>query len=260
MMSQQVLTARRIILYTAWYLGVTLAGVMLLDAQELREEFHRSYPLSADGRVSIRNVNGAIRVSGWDRHEVKVDAVKQARTPEALRDLEIQVDARADAVDIRTHYGNREGDKDHAAVEYTVTVPRNARLDQVKTVNGAIEVEGISGEVKASSVNGSVTARRLGGGLDLATVNGRVEAGLERLQSKPVSLKSVNGTVALIIPPAAGARLRAQTVHGDITGDFDIPVRRAPHGPGRDLETTIGTGGPEVRLSTVNGGIRVRRQ
>jgi hypothetical protein len=45
---------------------------------ELTEEFHQTYPLSATGRVALSNINGSVKISAWDRNEVKVDAVKRA--------------------------------------------------------------------------------------------------------------------------------------------------------------------------------------
>ena len=241
---------------------LALASVVLVQAREdLREEFHQTYPLSADGRVSLHNVNGSVHITAWDQNEVKVDAIKRARTQEALKETEIVVDHRADAVEIRTRYPERrERNRDGASVDYTLSVPRRARLDDIKTVNGSVEISGLGGEVRAAAVNGVVLGLRLVGEVVLSTVNGRVEAEFERLEGKPVSLKSVNGAVVLRLPKDAGARLKASTVHGSINSDFDLAVRHLNFGPGRDVETTLGPGGPDVRLQTVNGSIQLRRQ
>ncbi|PYV09424.1 MAG: hypothetical protein DMG23_10945, partial [Acidobacteria bacterium] len=72
--------------------------------EELTEEFHQTYPLRAGGRVSLDNINGDVRVSVWDREEVKVDAVKSASSEDRLADIEIKVSAQPDAVHIRTEY------------------------------------------------------------------------------------------------------------------------------------------------------------
>src|SRR6185503_8232326 len=53
---------------------------------ELTEEFHQAYPLTATGRVSIAKINGNVHISAWDGNEVKVDAVKRAYTSEGLRE------------------------------------------------------------------------------------------------------------------------------------------------------------------------------
>src|SRR5918992_435979 len=71
---------------------------------ELTEEFHQTYQLAPGGRVHLENINGDVRVRGWDRNEVKVDAVKYAHTRERLEEARIEVDATAQSVHIETRY------------------------------------------------------------------------------------------------------------------------------------------------------------
>src|SRR6266478_1855581 len=77
-------------------------------SQELTEEFHQTYPLSATGRVSIENINGDVRISVWDQNEVKVDAVKKAYQRERLDEGQIEVVNTADSVRIKTRYPERD--------------------------------------------------------------------------------------------------------------------------------------------------------
>ncbi len=246
--------------YTAVAALFVAAGLAAQSRDDLREEFHQTYAVSPTARVSLKNVNGAVHVTAWDRNEVKVDAVKHARTQQALNDAQIVVDARADAVDIQTKYPEKDN-HDGAAVEYTVSVPRRAALDRIGTVNGGIEIAGAGGEiVRGTSVNGDVNARDVEGEVDLSSVNGRVEADFARVASRAINLKTVNGGVVLSLPAGAGARLNATTLHGGITSDFEVPVRAIDSHPGSRLETTIGSGGPEITLRAVNGGITLRRR
>ncbi|HEX8096430.1 MAG TPA: hypothetical protein VF507_00280, partial [Pyrinomonadaceae bacterium] len=222
--------------------GLIILAALLLRAdagaqggEELREEFHQTYPLSAGGRVSLENLNGAVHVSGWDRNEVRVDAVKRAFKRERLAEVEIIVDASPDAVRVRTRYPEMDQSfyvkpprsyDNPATVEYTLTVPRGARIDSVQLINGALDIKGLAGDVSASSINGSVTAQGLVGTAKLSTINGKLEATFDRLEeSKPVTLSSVNGSVAITIPSDSNAQVRASTVHGRITNDFNLPVR-----------------------------------
>src|ERR1043166_5362664 len=236
---------------------------------QVTEEFHQTYPLSADGRVSLSNINGGVRVSVWDRNEVKVDAVKRAYTPERLQEARIEVDASTSAVRIETKYpeGNlnwRRSDgydqRDNpASVDYTLTVPRGAPLEAVSLINGNLTVEGLSGPVHASSINGRVTASGLTGPTNLSVVNGHLEVTLDRLnESGTVSLSAVNGPLAVIVPSDANATLRASTVQGTISNDFNLPVRKGEY-VGRDLEGRLGQGAARVHLSNVNGTISIRR-
>lgn len=121
------------------------------------EEFHQTYAISANGRVELDNINGDVHVSSWDRNEVKVDAMKYADSKEKLDEAKIEINSGKDYVSIRTKYPEHGwGHHDNpASVEYTLTVPRAAALDEVKLINGALEVTGLSGEVRASCINGA---------------------------------------------------------------------------------------------------------
>ncbi|HEX8502043.1 MAG TPA: DUF4097 family beta strand repeat-containing protein [Pyrinomonadaceae bacterium] len=235
---------------------------------EVTEEFHQTYPLAAGGRVSLQNINGAVKVVAWDRGEVKVDAVKRAYTAERLREAQIKVDASASRVRIETEYpshdlrwSNRDGERHEnpASVEYTLTVPRGAAIDEINLVNGGLTLEGLAGPVEASSVNGRVAAAGLTGPVQLSVVNGRLEATLDGLaESGRVQLSAVNGPLVVTIPSDANAVLQADTVHGRISNDFNLPVREGEY-VGRELQGRLGRGGAHVRLNNVNGPIQIRR-
>jgi hypothetical protein len=47
-------------------------------------------------------------------------------------------------------------------------------------------------------------------------------------------------------------------VNGDINTDFPLEVRKAKYGPQRSLSGTLGSGGPQISLETVNGPIEIR--
>jgi hypothetical protein len=74
----------------------------------LTEELHKVFPLSAQGRVELENINGPVHITGWDRPEVKVDAVKSAWSKERLAEATIEIDASGDRISIRTKYPNHD--------------------------------------------------------------------------------------------------------------------------------------------------------
>lgn len=236
--------------------------------QELTEEFHQTYPLNANGRVSIENINGGVRIAVWDQNEVKVDAVKRAYTKEKLGEAKIDVSATGDSVRIRTEYPDRnqsfsDGESrrrnNPATVEYSLTIPRKARIDSADLVNGSLDIEGVEGDVKGACVNGQVKARGLTGDVKLSTVNGGVDATITRLDdSKSTSLNSVNGNIVLTIPSDSNAQVKASTIHGAITNDFGLRVNDGDY-VGHDLSGQIGNGGSRIRLSNVNGSIAIKR-
>jgi DUF4097 and DUF4098 domain-containing protein YvlB len=229
----------------------------------LTEEFHQTYTLNADGRVELDNINGAVHISSWDRNEVKVDAVKYADTKERLDEAKIEIESAKDVLSIRTKYPEHDhtwnwGSRNNpAGVEYTLTVPRTARLDEIKLINGSLDVTGVSGEVRASCINGRLEAHDLAGRAKLETINGHLEARFTALAGKSVELNSVNGSVELTIPSDSKAELEASTVSGGIDNDFGLHVNRHQF-VGRDLRGELGSGGTRIKLENVNGRIEIR--
>jgi DUF4097 and DUF4098 domain-containing protein YvlB len=254
------------------YVATGMAAAILLicgsafawDSEgKLKDEFHKTYPLSAQGRVELSNINGAVHIAGWDRNEVKVDAVKTAWTQQRLDEARIEVDANENSVSIRTKYPehdhtfNHEDHDNPASVEYTITVPRQAHLEKIDLVNGHLEIEGVSGEVNANCVNGRIEARNLQGRAELKTVNGQLEATVDQLPSSELELSSVNGRLMITLPSDANAELEASTVSGNISDDFGLPVTHH-HYVGHSLHGQLGNGGTLVKLSDVNGKIEIR--
>jgi DUF4097 and DUF4098 domain-containing protein YvlB len=233
--------------------------------EQVTEEFHQTYPLSATGRVNLANINGGVKIKVWDRAAVQVDAIKKAYRRERLEEAKIEVTATEENIRIKTDYPDetqtfRSDDRrsdNPAIVEYSLTVPRKANLESIELVNGPLDIDGVEGSVKASSINGPVTARGLMGEARLSTVNGPLQATFTQLdESKAISLGSVNGTVTIVIPSDANAAVRAGTVHGTISNDFGIQVKHGEY-VGHNLDGQIGTGGPRIKLANVNGGIRI---
>ena len=107
---------------------------------QVTEDFHRTVPLSANGRVSLENINGNVTITGWERNEVQIDAVKKARDQQKLDEARIEVDASSDSVQIKTKYPEYHNNNNPATVTYELHVPRNARLDHIDLVNGSLQV------------------------------------------------------------------------------------------------------------------------
>lgn len=243
------------------------ANVKNINTLDESERFEQTYPLDLTGRVSVSNVNGSIVIDTWDSPQVKLAYVKTADSRERFAEVDVRIDARQDFIKIETDYdkngrggGNRTWKNNgKLVIEYRLTVPRNAVLDEIETVNGSINISNAANTTKASAVNGEVRAANLRGAANLSTVNGTVFADFDRLEKgSRISLETVNGTVNLTIPSNSDATLKADTVNGNIVNDFGLPVRKGQY-VGKDLYGRIGTGDVSIKLSSVNGGLSIKR-
>jgi Toastrack DUF4097 len=242
-------------------MGVSAAALfalaLTLPAQsEVKAEFHKTVPLSANGTVSLDNVNGGVEITGWNRNEVQIDAVKSADSQDKLNDITIDVNASSNSVSIQTKYAKHFMNNNPGGVTYTLHVPQNARIDKINMVNGSLTVQKLTGELTANLVNGKVQASDLTGTADLATVNGSVEANYNSLKDvREIKLNSVNGSINLTLPQSPDAEIDASTVNGGISTDFPLQVKG--HWVGKNMSGTLGSGGVKIELNNVNGSIHL---
>ena len=224
-----------------------------LSAAKVSESFEQTVSLSPGGSMEVSNVNGTIDVTAWERNEVRIQAVKKARSVEKLEQIEIVVDSAGDRVEIETELPNN-GD---ASVDYQITAPAGAQVE-VDTVNGRVRIQGIHGAVSAQSVNGAIDAEGLVGSTSIRTVNGAVVA---RYAKAPAGgehkFKAVNGAIAVYLPSSPDAAFEAKTVNGSIKNDFGLEVTKPRFGPNSSLAGTLGSGAGEFSFSTVNGSIKI---
>jgi DUF4097 and DUF4098 domain-containing protein YvlB len=239
---------------------------VVVSADEI-EKFEQTYPLSKNGNVSVSNVNGSITVEAWDRDEVKLEATKIADSKETLADVDIKVDSTADSFSVEADYKSwkwndrkNENRNRKLEVEFRLSVPRGAVLNEIETVNGSVTVSNFINVTKVSAVNGNVTATNLRGTANLSTVNGQVTADFDQVTgASRITLDTVNGQVSLVVPSDVNATIKADSLNGNITNDFGLPVRKGQY-VGRDMYGRVGSGEAQIKLNSVNGRLSVGRK
>jgi len=234
----------------------------LAAAERETETF--TYELDEGGRISLENVNGNVSVNGGSGNTVTITAEKRADNQDDLDKLTIKIKADSSAIRIETVHEKSEsrwfGSNNSGQVTYTLTVPASANIDTISTINGDVDVEGVSGTVNAESVNGDLDLKGLLGDADLETTNGRIKASFDRMGgSQRVSADTVNGQITIVLPENASARVSAEVLNGGIDADdFGLEAEKGGF-VGKDLNGSIGGGEARIDLDTVNGGIRVKR-
>lgn len=242
---------------TALLALLLLTGVFFVSpASASIETFKKTYPLPPGGSFLLENVNGSVQVEGWDRDEVEVRAVKTAESdPRDLELVKIDVCTEPGQVRVRTRYPKGEGVE--VAVEYHVRVPNHVLLGSIETVNGSVIVRGIEGAGELRSVNGNVEVFDSAGRFSAKTTNGDLRLELTRLlDGGPMNIETVNGSVILGLPSDARANLKVLNMNGEFYSE--LPVTSTAGSPAaRAFRARLGTGGGDISVRTVNGGIRL---
>lgn len=156
----------------------------------------------------------------------------------------------------------------------------NARtpLADVDSVSGTIELAGSAGKVSLQTVSGDILAPNVGDEAELQTVSGRIRVGggpWRKLNLSTVSgdvqlngglapggtfdVDSMSGDVQVQIPSSTSATIHANTFSGDLRSDFGT-VKKVEHGPGSELQATVGGGNGKISVETFSGDLRIRQQ
>ncbi|MDM7921858.1 MAG: DUF4097 family beta strand repeat-containing protein [Pyrinomonadaceae bacterium] len=235
-------------------------------SQDVTEKIDQTYPLSADGRVSLSNINGSVTVEAWDRNEVRIEATKTADSQATLNQFSININSSPTSIKISVDPPNwRYGDRDQVKsrrvrVDFKLMVPRTANLNSIDTINGSISLSEFVASTKVTAVNGNINAVNLRGNANLSTVNGMVNAEFNRVESGgTISLNTVNGSVKLLLPSDVNATIKADSLNGEITNDFGLPVKKGQF-VGRNLHGRIGSGEGQIKLTSVNGPLIISRR
>lgn len=255
---------RRLALVVPALLAVSACDIAMADHREqATADWRKTYELQAGGRVEIGNVNGKITVLPAQGNTVEIVARKTGRgaTVEAAKEnlerIEIRESVAGGAIKVETHHP-RTGhmfNNGGGSVEYAVRVPAGAEL-KVSTVNGGVEVTGLSGRVVAETTNGGIKGRDISGPIDASTTNGGVDVDLTRVADNGVKLECTNGGIRLRLPADARASISARITNGGIETD-GLSLRTAGEPTRRKLDGDLNGGGPRVSLDGTNGGIRI---
>jgi DUF4097 and DUF4098 domain-containing protein YvlB len=188
----------------ALVLATLLAAPAWLAAQTTVDQ---KRPAAPDGAVSIENMAGSVKVTGWDKAEVQVRG-----TVGEGGELSFEGSGKRTHIEIEADH-NPMGIKS----DLEVFVPAGSSVD-IEGFQATISVTGVVGSVTAETVNGSITQAGAAKHVELQSVNGDVEASKA---TGRIKAEAVNGSV--VVRDASGD-LEASTVHGKlhvIGGSYD---------------------------------------
>lgn len=247
-------------------------------------DFRWSGQIQRGKAVEIKGVNGSVRAEFSSGNQVEVTAVKTARRSD-VNSVSVQVvqedgnvtvcavyptpdrrrDPRNSSRSERDYQPNacRPGSAGHmnvddndVRVDFTVKVPVGVRFFG-KTVNGNIDATALRADAAVETVNGTITLETTGTG-SAVTVNGSIDASMgASTWTEPLEFRTVNGSITLRLPKDVNANVHAGMMSGGFESDFPLMVKSFG-GRNRHVDGTIGKGGRDLDLHTVNGRIRLQ--
>lgn len=266
--------------------GMTMTMCAVLPAQDGERVVVPARNSSRPRIVNVNSMGGGITVKAYEGKEVIVEAKNgsersrrrerdEKATPDGLKKLDLpgrsglEVEEEDNTISIRVRpTGN---------ADLLISVPVNTSLNLRCTNCGAIEVDGVNGELDANNLNGKIHLTNVSGSVIAHSLNGSVTVSMNRVDpGKPLSFSTLNGSLDVTLPADLKANLKLRADNGDIYSDFDIKFDAGSSKPltensnGKDgryrvkfdktIYGTLNGGGQEVSFITSNGRVSIRKK
>jgi DUF4097 and DUF4098 domain-containing protein YvlB len=221
--------------------------------------------------IEIKGINGDIQAELTSGNEVEVRVRLHGRRddPDEIEMVVLEHDGGVTICAVypsedrhepnecrRGGHGKMNVKNNDVEVDFTVLVPAGVNFIG-RNVNGDVDALGLEGEVKAHTVNGGVDISTTGLA-EATSVNGSITVSMDRADwDGTLDFTTVNGSVTLEMPVDLHCDVSISTVNGTISSDYPLTVsgRFSP----RHLNATIGDGGRDLVIKTVNGSVQIRR-
>lgn len=215
----------------------TLYLTPLLLALSIGEAFastpiNLSKDIRPNAKISIENVKGEVTVTAWDKNQVQVSGtLGDGARPLQFEGDDHNIEIHVEGDEKKGNWFSWGNDSRMQPTILNVRVPRAVEVS-VNVVSAPVSIDGLDG-----------------GKLDIESVSGRVRA---NVRSPDISIQTVSGTIDLA---GRAGKADLQTVSGDITAPNIVEKIDAQTVSGR---MTIG-GGPwkEASFSTVSGDTQI---
>ncbi len=216
--------------------------------------------------VNCSTMNGAITVKAYGGTDVIVEGGSPRDPADAPAGMHrigptpggLEVTEEEGVITVHNHPSNNGN--------LVITVPTDISL-RLHTLSGAINVEGVHGEVDVHTLNGHVTLTGISGTATAYSQSGPIKVAMDRVDpAKPLAFSAFNGAVDLTFPPDFKANLTVRSDRGAVFSEFEVTpegglVKGKGHTHnGATVRGTINGGGVELNIRTFNGGVSLRKK
>jgi hypothetical protein len=215
--------------------ALTLATPAVASEQTETERVDRTVSIRAGGQLRLKNFSGRVTITGSNRSDVAIHAVRRA-SRDRLDHIKLEIVETGSGVSIEANKKDdnwRERDNNVVDTEFEILVPADVILD-VNVFSSDIFVRDVRGRQRLHTFSGEVDVTGAEGALDAETFSGDISVKLMQGASASVDFDSFSGSMKSDVPMTFRSGSRRHT-RGD-----------------------IGAGGTDYHFKTFSGDVRIR--
>jgi hypothetical protein len=231
------------------YLIILLCLPVWVNAQSFSDKITRELKfekVSASNTLILANINGSMKVQGYDGDKILIEAERtiraktEARLEQGKKEMQLQQIDRVDTLIVYVgggcnHFGYRTNRRHNNGWSYhwdcdngdcnppydytfnfTVKVPDGINVEVSTVNNGNVSVENVKGKVKADNVNGAIRLSSLAGQTYASTINGNVDVEYSKNPNQDSRYYSLNGDINALFVKGLAANMSFKSFNGDL--------------------------------------------
>jgi hypothetical protein len=250
--------------------------VVSVDHEGVIERDEKRFTAETTPDVHLITFDGAVEIRSWDRPEVVVHIERRGQDKDVVSKIEVLSSQKGNRIEVEARHSGRTtfvgiGVYRSPSARLVASVPRQANLF-VRSGDGSITVERVSGRMELQTGDGLIRATETGGELlaetgdgsiQIEDITGKVEArtgdGSIRLSGTPSALRTRTGDGSIALRIRTGASMTDDWMVA--TGDGSVSVELPP-GFNAQIEADPGSDGRvrnDLTLTSLAGGTRETR-
>ena len=221
---------------------LALIGVSTGASFHETERVSRTVSLDPGGTLRLKNFSGRVTITGSDRSDVVVDAVRRADR-DRLDRITLDVHKDGDTVVVDANHRERSSwyrrNNNVVETDFDITVPRRTNLD-VDVFSAPVTVTGVEGAYKVH------------------TFSSRVRLHEVIWQSRQtIDVHTFSGDVDVQLPASATGSVTFDSFSGRLSSDLPLTLHSSSR---RSFTAELGSGGDgRLRFRTFSGSVRLGR-
>jgi putative adhesin len=215
--------------------ALTLATPAIASEQNETERVDRTVPIRAGGLLTLKNFSGRVTITGSNRADIAVHAVRRAPR-ERLDRIKLEISETGSGVLIEANKKDdnwRERENNVVETDFDIQVPGDVTLN----------VDVFSSDVVVKDVRGRQRVKTFSGGIDVAGAEAALDA------------ESFSGDIEVKLVQGASASVDFDSFSGELRTDVPMSYRS---GNRRRIRGDIGSGGTDYHFKTFSGDVRIR--
>ena len=235
-----------------------VAGVAAADETE---RVQRTVPLAPGGTLKLNNFSGHVTITGTDRAEVAIDAVRRAPRERLDRiKLDIQVSGSTVQIEANKKVSSSWFSNNVVQTDMEIQVPRHTNLE-LHVFSSPVNVTGVEGQHRIHTFSGTARLLDVVGPVKAETFSGNIELQLTASSTRPdLDLHTFSGDVDVRIPASVQADVDFDSFSGNLKSDVPLMLKSKSR---RSVHAQLGSGSDtsarnSITVKTFSGSVHIR--